>query len=283
MQPLLFIIALIAAANANYLHQATLTTLQQLSEYGIPILEYAHYAKIANLSRDVLHNLLYHKIVVVNIGTSDIESNLMQQITNNIGIAIDQSIHFQGQYLWDVNYNESLFQQGALGNGLNAFDFHSENAFDPAPVRYFGMHYLNNNETFGGENQFISVNQISQFLTRDEILRLFEINVAFKAPDLFKKASNHSFANDTIFFSDERINTCIRFRHSVVLRKYTSKDMLDLVDKIHDIILNISNRIPLLIIPQNTILFWDNWYFLHSRKTILDSKRHLRRILFNTF
>ena len=272
------------AFDTNNLEHNTevLTTLHQLSHYKIPILEFARNGNTKELSSNVLHHLLHHKIVaVVNTANiSDPESILMQQIVNNIGIPIDQSFHFQGQYLWDIIYDETLFKKGAIGNGLTAFDFHTENSFDPDPVRYFGMHYLQNHISFGGENQFISIDDILQLLTQDEINQLLNVNVAFKAPNLFRKETNHESANGTILFANQD-SICLRFRHNVILRDQTNNDMLALVDKVYDIIVNISNESPLLIMPDNTMLFWDNWHFLHSRKEIFDARRHLRRILFN--
>ncbi|KZT23789.1 Clavaminate synthase-like protein [Neolentinus lepideus HHB14362 ss-1] len=219
-------------------------------------------------------------------GNMEEKSELLLEIVNALGKA-DSHSATEGA-LWDIkNKPEGVISQGtgqkaiAISHTLDEFSWHIDGSFEEKPTRFFAFHIIHPDKQGGGVFRLLPVADIVNSLPDDitEILATKDFNIKvppefFKGAHTLRKPLLERPANGPALIR-YRKGVCSADEHDVVAQKAIRvlENLLQAEDT--------GFAVPAEHFKEDTLLLLDNRRFLHSRTSIRDPNRWLRRVRFH--
>lgn len=230
-------------------------------------------------------SLIEHGIVLIQLGFEDLTSEFMLKLIEKIGVPHAHSSKGD-DYLWDIKAmcNNNEVKTNARSHSDHEFLMHTDASFELNTniPRYFGLHVLQNDRFNGGQSLLLSLNDVINNLSKNNLNTLKTHKFKFKIPNEFRKNNNLDFNEGPIISCDGYKQHICRYRSDIIIERDKLHDNVKSALNCFESLIDIkkSNLISYFQLKSNTIILVDNCRYLHGRTEIIDSIRHLRRIRF---
>jgi alpha-ketoglutarate-dependent taurine dioxygenase len=273
-----FIIFPLQKAKAHY------RTLQIKPEF---IFDFCNRKIMVDEADAIKETLIQNGIVLINIKFNDQKSEFLLDLIEKMDMFPYSHSKKGDDFVWDIRPFTSNNSNNPRSYTSEEFSMHTDASFEKIPPRYFGLQVLKQDIYGGGKSLFIRLEEVLSLLDQKEINLLATTKIKMKIPQEFIKNEKEKFTYGTIIsqISDKLCHRLVRFRKDVLLDiKNQSEEFCNTLNKFESLIdLNSANNlIRCLELRKNQIILVDNSRFLHARTKILDNKRHLKRIRFQT-
>jgi alpha-ketoglutarate-dependent taurine dioxygenase len=167
-----------------------------------------------------------------------------------------------------------------------AFTLHTDSSFEDPPPRYVALAVVRQDSKGGGQTCLVPVRDVLARLSPADVEVLGRCWYRWAVPFEFQKSSAAGAAREMIapvLWHDE----FIRYRDecvSVATDRLTSAEVGQAETALEALGATIAELAdpptPLFVLPQESLLFFDNARFLHARSEVFDDSRRLLRIRF---
>lgn len=191
-------------------------------------------------------------------------------------------------WFWDVRPQQEIQaaqNHRARSETMENFPWHTDCSYEECPPRYFGLHVLQPDRCGGGTLSVMKVDRLWEMLSLQSRDALCQKNYRIEIPEEFVKQADQRHIVDRLLAVNQvggARSTMIRFREDIVgsLNANAERALSELKALLRQLEANSPCVLHLTPnhLPQNTIILMDNRRWLHSRNTVHDPARHLRRV-----
>lgn len=219
-----------------------------------------------NILKDIKKTLRSDGVCLVECGRT--KFNLLELVES---IGTPHSHDSKDSFLWDIKVTNT---QDTLARSLTSepFTLHTDCSFEDPPPQYFALYVVQEDRQGGGETLLLDMKDVLKLIPKsiEEVLRT---PYATRAPDEFYKGKPLTYL--PILFGE----SSMRYRPECLDKEQCSQEQLRALAKFEKIIA--AQPVQILNLPNNTLIFVDNYRFVHGRTKVLDPERRLQRVRFN--
>ncbi|KAB8068044.1 hypothetical protein BDV29DRAFT_162749 [Aspergillus leporis] len=254
------------------------------------------HAKTLGDSQNPLHVAIVHKelkesgVLKISLGFYDDKSEYLRQLVVHLsskhghGLPITHSA--SRGWFWDVRpqllqIKKDVAKQ-ARSETMDEFPWHTDCAYEHSPPRYFALHILQPDNCGGGTLSILSSDRVRALLSPAARFALTQPEYCIKVPPEFlKKEDEKHIIGSVLSAESNQTHTQIRLRLDITSGLSTkSRAALEELQgilsgtKVQECTIHLTP----VSLHRGTIILLDNRRWLHSRNTVKDPNRHLRRV-----
>lgn len=171
----------------------------------------------------------------------------------------------------------------ARSEGTGLFPWHTDCSFESRPPQFFALQVLHADQCGGGTLSVFNVSQLVQDLEPHVRETLFRPEFSIIVPPEFSKDTT-SIVGSLLTQSNDRDHIRMRFRADITRPLTPAADMaLQSLNKLLERSTQTTSEhsqkhLTSQQLPAGSVILIDNGRWLHARSEIKDTRRHLRRV-----
>lgn len=213
-------------------------------------------------------------VALVELLGADPEAKYLQALVAELG---DDNVPLHdsraNSVVWDIKSKQG---GQARSHTSDEFVLHTDGSFEPSPPKLMALQCLTQDKMCGGLNQLVSATEVFEALGQKNVsvLQNTEYTVAVP-PEFYKGSSEYR----TPLLSK---GGGVRYRHDIIDRDSLGENEHKALSDLDSAVRTLAATSPRFSLPEGTVLIFDNTRFLHSRTEVRDTRRHLKRVRFQS-
>ncbi|KAJ5936415.1 Clavaminate synthase-like protein [Penicillium verhagenii] len=238
--------------------------------------------------RQVDHHLKSRGIVKIGLQFEDDNCNylkgLLLQLHRDHGHGLPTTHSASRGWFWDVRpqLQTPIGAHTARSETMNEFPWHTDCSYERSPARYFALQVIRPDQCGGGTLSVLDSSRLVALLSPAVLSALSQPEFRINVPPEFVKEESSTHIIGNLLQADQNMRTVqLRFREDIVTpltepAKVAFDQLQEALasEDIQSQVMHLNST----MLPQGSIVAMDNRRWLHSRDEVLDPKRHLRRV-----